>query len=118
MVKAVVINIPPGDNKIAPYSLNQQDHNNQYTSHQQEKGHTHHHKHHEGCEHHHHHSCGHHHDHGDGNSRHWRRYIEHTSMHGVFQVQNSVTSIGKIVWMLIVMASLGGLSFMVRLYFR
>ena len=59
---------------------------------------------------HHHEGCGHHHDHDD--SGHWRRYIEHTSMHGVFQIQNSVSKAAKLIWTLIVLAAVSTLIYM------
>ena len=55
--------------------------------------------------------CGHHHPHDAESS--WKHYVDHTSLHGVFQIQNSDTKWGRLAWILIVLAALGGLTFMV-----
>ena len=46
---------------------------------------------------------------------HWRRFMEHTSCHGVFQIQNSATKLGQFVWSVILLANAIGLVLLVRI---
>lgn len=61
------------------------------------------------------HHCHHHHHHNDTESS-WKHYVDHTSLHGVFQIQNSDTKWGRFAWMAIFVAALAGLTFMVSTY--
>ena len=59
---------------------------------------------HDGCDH----------SHGGGYDRkHWKRFMEHTSCHGVFQIQNSNTKTGQWIWIVIVIGAIAGLLAMV-----
>ena len=61
----------------------------------------------------HYHGCSHSHRKNDDERSHWRRFMEHTSCHGVFQIQNSATKAGKYIWTLIVLIAATGLIGMV-----
>ena len=61
-----------------------------------------------------HHGCNHSHgNNGDDDHEHWKRFMEHTSCHGVFQIQNTRSKTGKWIWTAIVLGAFAGLVTMV-----